>query len=326
MRQSYLGETAKTLWSGQRSFDLYDAFFGKRIANKWSSALDLLNLRPESKFLKQWLLSQKEPVYVWDWGCGTSRASRTFLKSLDLDNELFLNKIRLAVSDHDPSVESMAKAILQHEFPSLNLIHHNQIKLGQSVILISHVLNELSSSQAIALSDVVSRSGWVFWVENGTKLTSRHLSSIRNKLRHTHDILAPCISQNSCSAIEGKPHSDWCHFFADLDSDYFTNPIWAEFSKELGVDLRSLPFSFFIAKNKSIEFQKLDADFFEESVIRLGRARVNKGFAKVLTCDFEARLGEIEYAKRSNPELFKQLKKDSCSVLMPKPVPSKAGK
>lgn len=316
MRSAYLGEKAQTLWSDARSLQLYDQFFGRRISDKWLTALRLVSERGGSNLFLDWAKNLSAPVQVWDWGCGTGRASRTFLEYLN-----FRGPLELVLTDKLPLVEDWAWDQVKSSFEYVKRIPSAKIDISNFVLLVSHVLNELTSSQAGALSDVASRAEWIFWVENGSKATSRHLALVRNKIRHTHEILAPCLGQGTCQAVEGKPHSHWCHFFANPTGQYFIDPVWADFSKNLGVDLRSIPFSFFVARRKQTVHQELieeGQDSFKG--MRLGRARLYKGYADVLVCDQNTELREWRYPKKAHGQIYKDLKKDILPAVMSPPL------
>lgn len=317
MRQAYLGDKAETLWSTTRSLELYDKFFGRRIADKWFSALDLLSQRGHGEDFKTWAAQQSGPMQIWDWGCGTGRATRSLLETFGMPAQ----KLEVVLSDKLPFVEDWAWAAVQGENKKFEAsrIKSSSLKIDNFVLLVSHVLNELSSSQAGALADVSTQAAWVFWVENGSKSTSRHLSMIRNKLRHTHDILAPCLGQGGCPAVEGKPHSHWCHFFADRTADYFLDSDWAEFSKQLGVDLRSIPYSFFVARKKVSAEKSFAKTYVDNQGMRIGTARLYKGYADALVCDSNTQLQEWRYPKKQYSTLLKELKKDKADLIMSAP-------
>jgi hypothetical protein len=316
MRQAYLTDKAQTHWSSTRSFELYDHFFGQRIADKWSSALSEFLNRSHAEVFFDWCTSLSAPLQVWDWGCGTGRASRTF-------HELLVRRpnTEIVLTDRSTAVEDWAFSKISQERKGVscevNRIASSQLDLSRVVLLVSHVLNELDNSSAGALSDVAARAEWVFWVENGSKTTSRHLAQVRNKLRHTHEILAPCLGQSGCQAIDGKDHTHWCHFFAKRSADYFLDPEWTEFSKQLGVDLRSIPYSFFIAR-KRVEGDETVSPLSDKSAgVLIGKPRVYKGYADALVCGQDTRLVEWRYQKKYNTEVYREFKKEKSSFVVP---------
>lgn len=317
MREGYLGERARTDWSDPKSLELYDRFFGQRIADKWRGALTMCRDREAMTPWTQWLAGLQKPLQIWDWGCGTGRASRTLLEDWGLAGEQKLS-VQVALSDRLGHVEDWAWRQLSENSPrELTRIKSQEVDLSRTVLLVSHVLNELSSQEATALADVAVNAAWVFWVENGTQATSRRLAMIRNKIRHTHQMVAPCLGQGTCQAVEGKDHTHWCHFFSTTPSEYFQDGEWADFAKHVGVDLRSLPFSFFASRRgleESVKPEKPDEG------ANIGRSRVYKGYAQALVCDVNTQLQEWQYPKKQYGDLYKALKKERAPLYLPRPL------
>ncbi len=317
MRQAYLGEKAQTLWSNARSLELYDKFFGRRIADKWFSALAEFSDRGHAKTFRLWAESMTPPLQIWDWGCGTGRASRTFCESLGIDQA-----VDVVLTDKASFIEDWAFAAIESSrTAATKKVSSSQLELGNLVLLISHVINELDSGKLGSLSDIAARAEWIFWVENGSKTTSRQLAQVRNKIRHTHEILAPCLGQNTCQATESKDHTHWCHFFAERTGDYFSDAEWAEFAKQLGVDLRSIPYSFFVARRRSVSEERVESAIEDSATgAHIGRARVYKGYVDTLVCDENTQLQEWRYQKKSNADLYREFKKDKSAFVVPKPL------
>jgi hypothetical protein len=318
MRQGYLGERAQTLWTTSRSLEVYDKFFGRRIADKWFSALNVFAERGDAQDFLDWRTQLGAPLQIWDWGCGTGRASRSFCQALAIDDP-----VEAVFTDRGEFIEAWAhhQLVSERGERSITKIPSSKLQLSNTVLLISHVLNELEHAKAGSLSDVAARAEWIFWVENGSRSTSRALAGVRNKIRHTHDILAPCLGQTGCQAIEGKDHSHWCHFFAERTAEYFLDPEWSEFSKRLGVDLRSIPYSFFIARRKreGSPAPTLSVPLPSTHGVHIGRARVYKGYADALVCENNTRLEDWRYPKRSYGEIYRELKKDQASFVLERP-------
>jgi hypothetical protein len=87
---------------------------------------------------------------------------------------------------------------------------------------------------------------------------------------------------------------------------------WSQFGRELGIDMRSLPYSFLVLVRRGAA-----ADFEEQmqgcSRI-IGRPRDEKGHFEVLSCD-EAGVEDLMAQKRDVPELSKQLRKGRAEAV-----------
>lgn len=106
--------------------------------------------------------------------------------------------------------------------------------------------------------------------------------------------------------LSGPSHpNDWCHHFAKAPAEVFHSAKWAELSKELRIDLRSLPFTALYAIKKAFNLKPLPKE-----AIRLGRPRVGKHEITVDHCTLNGTYENTKISKRENPELFKKLKKE----------------
>src|SRR5690606_14911364 len=115
-------------------------------------------------------------------------------------------------------------------------------------------------------------------VEQGTHIASRKLIAAREILRKTHHIVAPCTHQNACGLLTPDNASHWCHHFAKPPGEVFRSAFWQEFTKELNIDLHSLPVSYLVG-------QKKPAASSEANLARvIGYARLYKGYCKFLAC------------------------------------------
>ena len=107
--------------------------------------------------------------------------------------------------------------------------------------------------------------------------------------------------------------TNWCHHFARAPAEAFTSSHWRAFADTLGIDLRSLPYSFLVLARPGLPPA---APRDPAAVTRLlGRARQHKGFAQVLGCDAEG-VRELTLQKRDVPEVFKSLKDEAESPLL----------
>jgi len=137
------------------------------------------------------------------------------------------------------------------------------------------------------------------WVEPGSRRTSRALGEVRSRLARVLDVLAPCTHQAECGALA---RSDaWCHFFARPPQDVYTEGNWAELGRELGIDLRSLPYSFLaLARRGGVTVERGPA------ARMLARPRLTRGRAECELCDASG-VHAVDYLQRSDKQLFKKL-------------------
>ena len=92
------------------------------------------------------------------------------------------------------------------------------------LVVVSHVLNELSDSALAGLRDLLGRAQAVLWVESGTRETSRKLSAERDHLVTAFDVVAPCSHAHACPMLAAGNERHWCHFFAPAPGEIFANP------------------------------------------------------------------------------------------------------
>jgi hypothetical protein len=95
----------------------------------------------------------------------------------------------------------------------------------------------------------------------------------------------------------------WCHHFGRVPPGVSQDARWAQFGRELGIDMRALPFSFLVLERENTATAST-AGF---SRI-IGRPREAKGRMEVLSCDAGG-VGELLLQKRDVPGLFKLLQK-----------------
>jgi hypothetical protein len=106
-------------------------------------------------------------------------------------------------------------------------------------------------------------------------------------------------------AAENARH--WCHHFAQVPSAVFQDARWIEFGRELGIDLRSLPYSFLVLARAAAPPQ--------DGISRvIGHPREFKGYAKVLSCQ-AAGVSELILQKRDAPELHRAVVRSSEAPL-----------
>ena len=289
MRERFLELTAgqADYWESESHLLSYDQTFAQRVAWKWDFVGEQLKRRgwtPPS-------------APVLDWGCGTGVANRSFLRA-------FPDLISQGLEVYDRSAPAMAYAEqrAQSVFESIQVKSWVPETGATGVVLLSHVVTELSETHLTELLQALASAAAIIWVEPGTVAASRQLIAARDRLRTTHHLVAPCLHSMECGLNAPSRAHDWCHHFASPPPEVFTSPHWAAFAKLLGIDLRSLPLSYLVLDKRP------PTPLPEGSVRVLGRPRVYKAHALALGCD-AAGVEESRVSKRNLPELFRSAKK-----------------
>ncbi len=275
-------------WKSESALASYDLTYGERIGWKWDHVLSELHLR-------HWSPSSRT---VLDWGCGSGVAARRvigFFGAHRFDE--------LMVWDHESLAADFAATAAGQAFPSLRVSQatpgflHASEPIG--LLVLSHVLNELSTDQLATLCALLDRARAVLWVEPGTHQDSRRLGTVREAVRGKFHVIAPCTHQAICPALAPGNEREWCHQFAAPPSEIFANPDWVKFGQRAGVDLRSLPYSF-LGLDRTATPQAPGWSHV------IGRPEHFKPYARLLNCDATG-LTELTVPKRSAPALFKEL-------------------
>jgi hypothetical protein len=289
------GDKTRDYWSSEADLDAYDATFARRIAWKWQAVLKELGAR-----------GCRFPVEeVVDWGCGSGVAGRETLASGLVEGDP-----RVRFWDRSAHARAFAarKAGEEGGTRAEPLSDLSTLGLGDGaprrLLLVSHVLNELDKNGLASLLSLARASTYVLWVEPGSKTESRRLSELHDSLRGAFDILGPCTHQLKCGMLADGNENHWCHAFAPAPTEAFTDPNWSEFSRRLGIDLRSLPFTYLCLARKGEvrDFSKVET---HSRVI--GEPRFSKGYARVLSCDGQRGVTELILQKRDEPRVLKKL-------------------
>jgi len=266
-------------WESDDELLLYDETFGARIGWKWDAVLDELEARarlPRGRV-------------VLDWGCGTAVATRRYLARVQ-------GVERVHLVDHSPRARRVARALIEQQHPGLAVVD-GLPREAPDVLLVSHVLAELAPPSVEELCQLAGRSQATLWVEPGSKSSARALGEARERLAATLEVLAPCTHRAQCGAL--APGLDaWCHFFARAPQAVYTEGKWAEFGREIGIDLRSLPYSFLVLARRGPELSGPGARL-------LARPRLQKGRAFLTVCDASG-VRELDFLQRVDKELFKE--------------------
>jgi SAM-dependent methyltransferase len=269
-------------WESLRELELYDETFAQRIGWKWDAVLGELARRARLPGGKS----------VLDWGCGTGIAVRRFLAASPGIETVYL-------WDHSRAALDFACGRLAEEYPGLEV--RTELPQEVDVVLVSHVLEELGSEERDELVREAARAPAVLWVEPGSRTSSRALGELRAGFLATHDVLAPCTHQAACGALARA--DDWCHFFGRPPQAVFTEGAWAELGRELGIDLRSLPYSFLVlARRGSFALDGPGARF-------LDRPSFTRGRVELRLCR-EAGVEEVDFLQRTDKRLYKALERD----------------
>jgi len=295
MRTAFLQNTAGAAdyWQSEADLASYDATFAQRIGWKWDYVLKELKRRGWSPPTAELL----------DWGCGSGIASRAFL---DHFGEKSVDALRLW--DRSSLAISYATARARAKYPQLKIIGGNGSGSASSILLISHVLTELTPEQTQALADEAAKAQCVLWVEPGTYESSLTLIAVRERLRGQFNIVAPCAHQERCGILAPENERHWCHHFASPPPEVFTDSDWARFAGMMGIDLRDLPLSFLVLDKRPVPAWPAGAGRV------IGHPRIYKGHALLLSCDASG-VSERSLSKRHFPEEFKAWRKGKADVL-----------
>ena len=170
------------------------------------------------------------------------------------------------------------------------------------------MLTELSDAQLPALLELCRTATTILWVEPGTFTASRRLIGVRELLRASHGLVAPCVHRQACGMFAEANARHWCHFLAPSPPEIFRDGHWARFAKLAGVDLRSLPVSYLVLDRRP------QPELPTGAVRVIGPARLRKGYALVTGCD-AASVRECRLTKRVLPAQFSQFRKGQANPL-----------
>lgn len=284
LRDRFLTDASEEYWTAG-DLALYDATFAQRIGWKWDGVLrtlDRAGWTPQSQRLL-------------DWGCGSGIAGRVAAEWAGIRE----------AEVYDQSAAAMKFAV--ERFGAAGV----QAKAGRhdaapsdALLVISHVAGELTEQELAQLAKFAASAPEIIWVEPGSFEISRRLTAMHDVLQTAgHHLIAPCTHEAPCP-MNGRER-DWCHFFAGPPGGIFHLPFWQEFSRQLEIDLRALPYSF-LAMSKHASPRWPDG---AERLI--GRPRALKGHCEVLCCGSQG-LPTRTVQKRDMPELFRQLTREGA--------------
>lgn len=264
-------------WKSDEDLALYDATFAARIGWKVDAALrsaHAVGWRPRS-------------TRVLDWGCGSGIAGRRVIA-------MWPGFVQLAV--HDRSARAVEFARKHAPIPA----EAGERVDRDTLLVLSHVLNELAPAALEHVLELVRAAGEVVWIEAGTHADSRRLIEVRERLRAEWRIVAPCTHAASCGLLAAENARHWCHHFASAPSAVFQDAKWADFSRAIGIDLRSLPYSYLVLDRGADALVPGDASRI------IGVPRESKGYCRILSCQREG-VADLMLQKRDAPALFRSV-------------------
>ena len=293
LRQTFLSDakSAGPYWHTMTDLECYDLTYGERIGWKWDAVLRELKARG-------W--SPPAAATVLDWGCGSGVAGRRVIDCFGAENFA-----RLLVHDHSALAMDFAEHHARLAFSKMSVGRADYRELEGDgpldLLVVSHVLNELDELARAQLATLCARATTVLWVEPGTHEVSRALGGWREKLRAAGlNVIAPCPHQNVCGVLAAGNERHWCHFFASPPANIHADSEWVKFGQRAGIDLRSLPYCFFVLDRRPTGQPAGWSRI-------IGEPRHYKGYAKLYNCDANG-VADLMLQKRDAPELFKALK------------------
>ncbi|MBG86218.1 MAG: hypothetical protein CMO80_04880 [Verrucomicrobiales bacterium] len=302
LRETFLAAkpNAPDYWKRMEDLRDYDRTFGLRIAWKWDAVLNELKR-----------LRWEPPGGDWlDWGCGSGIATRRALGAFGCEGVR-----EVGLFDRSSRAVRFSGDEARKAFPRVTFreLRANALPPRKPVglLLISHVLNELDEERRATLVRLVRRAKSVIWVEPGSKIEARALSGVRDELLNEFNAVAPCTHSGPCGMLTRGNERHWCHFFARPPEGVRADAEWQEFSRRLGIDLRSAPFSYLVMENKRLKREPVSQ---RNETRVIGRPRVYKATLKVMGCNADE-LEDREAQKRDVPDFYKSCKKESQGTL-----------
>lgn len=304
LRATFLSDQppGENYWRKWADLENYDFVFARRISWKWDAVL---------RDLKR--LDWHPPAgIVLDWGCGTGIATRRVLHHFGPSS---FREIR--VHDKSNLAKRFAAEAIRRDTARLKVsaatdeILNSRKPVG--LLLISHVLNELSDEDRDRLIKLCERSKAIIWVEPGSHDDSRRLSEIREHLLGDFRVIAPCTHAGRCEMLTSSNERHWCHFFADPPVEIMRDHRWSNFARDMKIDLRSLPYSYLVLQHRKVKSARDTRDVTALTRI-IGRPRVYKPMAKLFCCD-ERGLIDREARKRDALEVFRACKRKEMGDL-----------
>lgn len=311
LRAHFLADTPPETpyWTSREDLTAYDQTFAERIRWKWQAVWSELRARgwrpaPEAAL---------PPLQVYDWGCGSGVAIRSFLEAFTKEET---GPVQLRVWDHSERARAYTTERVTRAFPGRVRIAEGKVddKL-QGILLISHVINELDDDALAALLERIPRASALIWLEAGSHSISRRLLRVREALRVRFTLLAPCPQQGPCGMLAEENAAHWCHHFAEAPREVFQSPHWSHFQQELKIDVGTIPYAF-IAMDKDPERAAAVQAHDLGAARVIGKPRKAKGHCRALTCGpQDGELRDLVISRRAGTEFYRAFRKYSGSPL-----------
>lgn len=271
-------------WRSETDLALYDCTFAERIGWKWDAVVAELAARDWSP----------QARHVYDFGCGSGVAGRRVIGA-------WKKMETLTLADVSPLAVRFAEAKARAQFPQVQLHSAGETMQPGSLLLVSHVLNELNAAAHARLIALARQAEEIIWVEAGTHADSRALIAVREELRSEFAVVAPCTHAEKCGMLTPGNERHWCHHFGHVPSEASQDAHWSQFSRELGIDLTTLPYSFLVLSRNG-------GALAPGATRIIGRPREAKGRMEILSCDTGG-VCDLTLQKRDEPSFFKSLQK-----------------
>jgi len=144
IRERFLNGTAGTedYWRVASDVALYDTTFGERIGWKWDAVLGELQMRG-------W---KPRSTQLLDWGCGSGIANRRALAEWPQFSSVILH-------DRSSMARNYAAQKVREEFPNVAVSAGPIAATPETLLLISHVINELPPPALEGLVALVASTG-----------------------------------------------------------------------------------------------------------------------------------------------------------------------
>lgn len=271
-------------WRDEGDLRAYQRVLGARIGWKWDAAL---------RECKDRGLLRSDDAVVLDFGCGAGIAAQRYAAEFGAGEVLCF--------DRSPTAAQFAAEAIRAQRPGLRASAVDTVEGHRfDVLLASHVVSELDERGMGLLRNAIARARVAILVESGNLAASRRLSTLRDEFAASMHVVAPCSHRGACPTL-AKP-GEWCHFFAEPPQAAFTDGEWARAGRDVGIDLRSLPYAFVCLSREPVA-----APAPRHRI--LGRPDVGKHDARAQVCDANG-LATATVTKRADPATFRLLKKD----------------
>ncbi len=289
-------------WESEQDLREYNQTLGERIGWKWDAVLDEIRMRRIALPAAQ----------VVDWGCGSGVASRRWLKS-----PLGRETRQCRFYDLSTLASDVAAKEARRQYPRCDSQPVSSADLEfacrDALLLVSHVLNELSDEGLAQLERCMALAAAVVWVEPGSRETAKRLVASRERLRERMHTLAPCPHTGPCGLLAPENAHHWCHHFVHPPERVHHEGRWRRFADHLGIDLSAVSYSFLVLRRRDVPVG--EPGDIDSGLSRLfGSARHYKGYSKMLNCSAEG-VEDAHLMKRHVPEVIRTLKKDDALLL-----------